>query len=52
MGIALTPGDATLHFRPSEVWPIRDVLGTIEAAQRRTELAPDNEFFHRHLARL
>ena len=53
MGIALTPGDATLHFRPSEVLAHqRRLRQPFEAAQRRTELAPDNELFHRHLARL
>jgi GSCFA family len=52
-GIALTPGDATLHFRLSEVLARqRRLRPAIEAAQRSTELAPDNEFFHRHLARL
>ena len=46
MGIALTPGDATLHFRPSEVLAHqRRLRQPFEAAQRRTELAPDNEFF-------
>lgn len=52
-GIALTPGNAMLHFRLSEVMALQgQVTEAIKAAQRSAELAPDNELLHRHLARL
>jgi tetratricopeptide (TPR) repeat protein len=52
-GIALTPADAMLHFRLSEVMALQgQVTEAIKAAKRSTELAPDNELLHRHLARL
>jgi len=52
-GIALTPGDAMLHFKLSEVLALQGrVRDAIKAAQRSIELVPDNEFSHRHLCRL
>jgi tetratricopeptide (TPR) repeat protein len=51
--MAVTPQDPLLHFRVSEVLARQGrVSGAIAAAHRSTELAPDNNLFHRHLARL